>query len=418
MLALAVMVAVGLGSPTARSLLTPDAGSLDEVAPVVSEWQRERLGSPPPIDERVVSSTVAQVAAHPARFQDRLVRVEGRLSGLREEDRDLALSLVHGDEAISGLYPAHRDDLAVGQMISAVGLVSPSGTEMVILALSPETQERADDLLGLAWRTLFVAAGFLGAALLARVRRGIDSARRRKAVLAAALVGMLVTGTVLVGCDVGIVTTVGHDGSGSVVTEVGIGEEQMQEILGLPNSRATVDSWIAELEGQGVTVARGDGTLRITRLFESCAEFNSVPHRPGESWSYLQSIEMGDGTHFVYAGLLETDGLHVRQGVYDEDGQVFEDMQSRTRDVSLTSRVVLPGALLGARGGAGEWLVGLGESDRLFAESVVRSSSRVETLAPEIVDVWRAGLDWGLGAALGVLSFGLCSYPWRARGSR
>ena len=410
----AIVVGIGSGLPALRALIAPEEGGPVEFVPTVSEWHTERLVQPPPLNERVVTATVVQLGAHPDRYQDRLVRVDGRLAGLREDGRELALGIGEGTEVIGAVYPALRNDLSVGQAVTAIGFVSPTGTDMIVLALSQHAQEREDDLLRLAWQTLLVSGGFFLASVFVRVRGGIDRMRRRRLLPAAGVAGALVLGLVLTGCDVKTMTIVSQDGSGSVVTEIELGEEQMQEILGLPNAQASIDSWTAELEEQGVTVARGEGTMRITRAFDSCAEFNNVPHRAGESWSYLQAIPMGDGTHFVFAGLLDTASLETEQGVYDEDGRVYEEMESRSRDVVFSSSVVLPGALLGARDGTTEWRVGLGDADRLFAESVVRASTRTEALAPELIEGWRTGIDW----ALGVFAFGLVAYPWRTNRSK
>ncbi len=414
-LALGAVVAfcVGIGLPLLKSMIGPQETGVREVEPVASDWHRTRLAHPPPLGERVLRAKVAQVVNQPERYQDRLVRIDGEIVGLREGDPDMLVSIGEDEQVLNGLYPAIRTDLTVGQTVSVVGFVSPEGTEIIVLALSSQVHEKEDDLITLAWHTLLVAGGFFLATAFVRLRGGIDRSRRR--VSSAGVVGVALLALMLSGCDVSITTTVSQDGSGSVVTEIEMEQEQVDEILGLPNAEASIDSWIAEFEQQGVTVAQSDSTLRMTRVFDSCSDFNSTPFGSGESWSYLQAIEMSDGTHYVFAGLLDTSSLEPQQGVYDEDGRVYEELDSRTRDAAFTSSVVLPGTALGARGGTPEWRVDMGESKQLFAESVIGSSARSEVIAPRLIEAWAVGLDWGTAMTAGVFVFGLLAYPWRAR---
>lgn len=413
-----VVGGVGLGLPALEALLPAGQSDVPEIVPARSEWHTQRAGEVPPLDARVVRVTPADLTQEPERFAERLVGVSGAVRGIVEEDGETLLSIVSEEQVITGLYQGVRSDVAVNDEVSVVGVVSPTGDEMWVLAISPTPGAVSDEALALAWYTLAVSGAFFAGAVFIRVRGGIDRRRRFRA---GALCVVLTTGMLallLSGCEVGVTTSVGTDGSGSVVTEIDVGQEQMDEILGLPNAQQFIDSWIADLGNRGVTVARGGTTLRMTRSFETVGEFNSAPMRSEENWTYLQAIEMPDGLHYVYAAAIDTSALQAEQGFYDEDGQVYEELDSRMQDAVFTYAVVLPGSPLGSYGGEPSWTVGMGETGRLFAESVIPRSTSTRRLGPGLLSIWETLLPWAAGIAAGLFAYALVAYPWRARRTR
>lgn len=387
----------------------------DYPAPEVTAWLEGDAWTKPATDTRVVDTDLPSLASQPDYVQGRIVRFEALAGSVASRDGSPLITLVDGDAQAVGYYPASRmQPIEAGATYVFAGVPGPDGTDVLVLAVSPTTDEVGLDTWPLGLRTLAASAAFLLAAAFLRIRRARARSRRRSAVPAVAAAIALLGIALVSGCTVEVETKVQADGSGSVTTRVNVGQETMDEILGLPNGEAFMESWERQLASEDTTVTRNADQIRLVRSFDSPAQFNQSTGGGLEgSWSYLRLIDMPDGRHYVYMAHTDTSGLFAEQGSYDEDGSATEELNSRLEEAEFSFDVSLPGNTVGSS--ELPLTIPIGDAADLFAESYQRVSTASGQVAPELIDWWRL-IERGIwAAAAGVFVFALLAYRWRTR---
>ncbi len=309
-------------------------------------------------------------------------------------------------------YPGGRTTFATGKAVTVAGVLAPTGDEVLALAVSPGIPGDRGRNRDLALFTLIAAAAFALSAVFVRVRRG----RNRRRLLAAALVPALATSLLLGGCDIVIHTTVSRDGSGSVSTRVVTGEESMDELMGLPNAQAFIDSWTTSQEREGVKVERTTNQLKLDRTFATLEDFGALSGDTGTSWSRLGAVDLPDGRHVFFVASIDTASVYPDAPEEGADTTAYDRLKEEIDASTLRYELDLPGTVVGTNADAkGAWDIAMGGRRFLFAESLTGASDADSRLV-SAQRIWAETVRWLFALAAGLLTFGLIAYPWRTKG--
>lgn len=408
---LALVVVAGIGLWPQYSALIP-TGDADEGRVRASTWLSDGPAEPVVFTKRPVWATPAALKAAPDDFRQRLVLVSGEPVAVGSTGAVSLAALEKGGETIVVGYPGGSGRFSAGTMVSVAGVLSPKGDEILALAVSDGVPGQSGRNRDLAMLTLAASAAFALAAVFLRVRRRLD----RRAVAAATVVAALLSAGLLGGCEIVIRTEVNRDGSGTVNTQVITGTESMEELMGLPNAQAFIDSWIASQEKLGLTVHRTTNQLKVDRTFSALEDFGTTNSMAEGSWSHLGSADLPDGRHVFFAALMDTSSVYPDAPEEGADTTAFDKLTEEIDASTLRYELKLPGTLLGENSDSkGVWQLSMGDKRFLFAESLTGASEADSRLVAAQA-VWVDVVRWLFAVSAGLVCFGALAYPWRRKG--
>ncbi len=413
--ALVVTAAVGLWPQYSGMLPALEKQTADRAE--ASTWLSDGPDEPVVFTRRPVWATPDALRANPDAYQQRIVLISGApVSASAEGTLSVATFEGDGKRVVVG-YPGGRVVFSSGRPVTVAGVVSPTGDELLALAVSPGVPGDRSRNSDLALLMLAAAGAFALAATFVRVRRGINRrSLNRRALAAAAVVVSLMATMFLGGCEIVIHTSVNRDGSGTVNTRVITGTDSMEELMGLPNADAFIESWIASQEQSGLTVDRTANQLKVDRSFSSLEEFGAGSDAMQGSWSRLGSVDLPDGRHVFFMASFETSTVYPDSPEEGADTTAYDKLREEIDASTLRYELELPGTVLGANSdSAGVWEIPMGGRRFLFSESLTGTSDADSRLVAA-QRVWEGVVRWLFAIAAGLAVFGLCAYPWRMKG--